>query len=64
MIDSENIYTVVTNELLAPYGKEMTWAIKAGIMGRPAVRPSGLRCRPGAYAVLPMVPHSPTQLVT
>lgn len=37
MIDSENIYSVVTNEILAPYGKAMTWEIKAGIMGRPSV---------------------------
>ncbi|KAM0754059.1 hydrolase [Meredithblackwellia eburnea MCA 4105] len=37
MLDSERLYTVVTNELLAPYGKEMTWDIKKGIMGRPAL---------------------------
>ncbi|GAA5824964.1 hypothetical protein JCM5353_002950 [Sporobolomyces roseus] len=36
MIDSERMYTLVTNELLAPYGKEMTWDIKSRIMGRPA----------------------------
>ncbi|KAJ3867985.1 HAD-like domain-containing protein [Lentinula novae-zelandiae] len=35
MIDSEKIYTDVTNEILAKYGKEMTWDIKAGCMGKP-----------------------------
>ncbi|KIK68969.1 hypothetical protein GYMLUDRAFT_236844 [Collybiopsis luxurians FD-317 M1] len=35
MIDSEKIYTDVTNEILAKYGKEMTWEIKAGLMGKP-----------------------------
>ena len=36
MIDSERLYTVATNAVLAPYGKEMTWEIKAKLMGRPA----------------------------
>ncbi|KAI0030954.1 HAD-like protein [Vararia minispora EC-137] len=35
MIDSEQVYTDVTNEILKPYGAEMTWAIKAGLMGKP-----------------------------
>ncbi|KAF8199999.1 HAD-like domain-containing protein [Mycena galopus ATCC 62051] len=35
LIDSEAIYTKVTNDILAPYGKEMTWDIKAGCMGKP-----------------------------
>ncbi|KDQ57425.1 hypothetical protein JAAARDRAFT_35143 [Jaapia argillacea MUCL 33604] len=35
MIDSERIYTDVTNQILAEYGKEMTWDIKAGLMGKP-----------------------------
>ncbi|KAF7357856.1 HAD-like protein [Mycena venus] len=35
LIDSEAIYTKVTNTILAPYGKEMTWDIKAGCMGKP-----------------------------
>ncbi|KZV88349.1 HAD-like protein [Exidia glandulosa HHB12029] len=34
LIDSEAIYTAVTNEILAPYGCEMTWEIKAGLMGK------------------------------
>ncbi|KAK0195057.1 HAD-like domain-containing protein [Armillaria mellea] len=35
MIDSEKIYTDVTNAILAPYGCKMTWDIKAGCMGKP-----------------------------
>ncbi|KAJ8695908.1 hypothetical protein PTI98_005819 [Pleurotus ostreatus] len=34
MIDSERVYTDVTNEILSDYGKEMTWDIKAGCMGK------------------------------
>jgi len=35
LIDSERIYTIATNEVLGKYGKEMTWDIKAGCMGKP-----------------------------
>ncbi|KAF5385919.1 hypothetical protein D9615_002263 [Tricholomella constricta] len=35
MIDSEKVYTDVTNEILSQYGKEMTWDMKAGMMGKP-----------------------------
>ncbi|KAF8871873.1 HAD-like domain-containing protein [Gymnopilus junonius] len=35
MLDSERIYTIATNEVLGRYGKEMTWDIKAGCMGKP-----------------------------
>ncbi|KIJ49593.1 hypothetical protein M422DRAFT_225452 [Sphaerobolus stellatus SS14] len=35
LIDSESIYTKVTNDILARYGKEMTFDIKAGLMGKP-----------------------------
>jgi len=35
IIDSESVYTRVTNDILAEYGKEMTWDIKAGLMGKP-----------------------------
>ncbi|CCL98693.1 uncharacterized protein FIBRA_00696 [Fibroporia radiculosa] len=35
LIDSERVYTEVTNAILAEYGKEMTWDIKAGLMGKP-----------------------------
>ncbi|KXN90947.1 (DL)-glycerol-3-phosphatase 2 [Leucoagaricus sp. SymC.cos] len=35
MIDSEKIYTEVTNEILGNYGKKMSWDIKAGCMGKP-----------------------------
>ncbi|TFK46469.1 HAD-like protein [Heliocybe sulcata] len=34
MIDSERIYTEVTNQILADYGVQMTWDIKAGLMGK------------------------------
>ncbi|KIK68971.1 hypothetical protein GYMLUDRAFT_35004 [Collybiopsis luxurians FD-317 M1] len=36
MIDSEKINRDVTNKILAKYGKEVTWEIKAGIMGKSA----------------------------
>jgi len=35
MIDSESVYTIVTNNILGQYGKSMTWEMKAGCMGRP-----------------------------
>ncbi|GBE80618.1 Putative uncharacterized hydrolase [Sparassis crispa] len=35
LIDSERVYTDVTNNILARYGKTMTWDIKAGLMGKP-----------------------------
>ncbi|PWN48591.1 HAD-like protein [Violaceomyces palustris] len=35
LIDSEGIYTKVVNDILRPYGKEQTWAIKANLMGKP-----------------------------
>lgn len=35
MIDSERVYTDVTNDILAQYGVKMTWEIKAGLMGKP-----------------------------
>jgi len=35
MIDSESVYTKVTNDILGKYGKSMTWEMKAGCMGRP-----------------------------
>lgn len=33
MIDSENIYTAVSNEILAPYGKKMTWEVRENSSG-------------------------------
>ncbi|GAA5992503.1 hypothetical protein JCM5350_003499 [Sporobolomyces pararoseus] len=36
LIDSERMYTKVSNDLLRPYGKEITWEIKSQLMGRPA----------------------------
>ncbi|KAG8692111.1 hypothetical protein FRC09_011451 [Ceratobasidium sp. 395] len=35
LIDSESVYTKVTNDILAPYGKIMTWDIKKELMGKP-----------------------------
>ncbi|KAG6911159.1 hypothetical protein DXG01_003899 [Tephrocybe rancida] len=35
MIDSEKVYTDVTNQILGQYGKQMSWDIKAGLMGKP-----------------------------
>ncbi|PWN31919.1 HAD-like protein [Meira miltonrushii] len=35
LIDSEIVYTIVVNKILAPYGKEQTWEIKSRIMGTP-----------------------------
>ncbi|KZO98780.1 HAD-like protein [Calocera viscosa TUFC12733] len=35
LIDTESVYTKVTNTILAPYGVEMSWDIKAGLMGMP-----------------------------
>ncbi|KAJ3499948.1 hypothetical protein NMY22_g19432 [Coprinellus aureogranulatus] len=40
MIDSERMYTIVTNKILGRYGKEMTWDIKAGCMGKPELEAS------------------------
>ncbi|WVO13418.1 hypothetical protein L204_101033 [Cryptococcus depauperatus] len=34
-VDSERIYTIVTNTILGRYGHEMTWDIKSGMMGKP-----------------------------
>ncbi|GAA6024804.1 hypothetical protein JCM11491_005612 [Sporobolomyces phaffii] len=36
LIDSERMYTKVTNDVLRPYGKQVTWDIKSQLMGRPA----------------------------
>ncbi|KAH8835669.1 HAD-like protein [Flagelloscypha sp. PMI_526] len=35
MINTEEVYTDVTNEILAPFGVSMTWETKAGCMGKP-----------------------------
>ncbi|KAF8444797.1 HAD-like protein [Boletus edulis BED1] len=34
LIDTESVYTQVTNDILAPHGVQMTWEIKAGLMGK------------------------------
>lgn len=36
LIDSEDLYTICTNEILAEYGKpKLPWNIKAQLQGRP-----------------------------
>ncbi|KAG8687398.1 hypothetical protein FRC11_007298 [Ceratobasidium sp. 423] len=35
LLNSEDVYTKVTNDILAPYGKVMTWDIKKELMGKP-----------------------------
>ncbi|KAN0063804.1 hypothetical protein ACQY0O_003855 [Thecaphora frezii] len=35
LLDTEGIYTSVVNQILAPYNKEQTWAIKSNLMGKP-----------------------------
>lgn len=35
LIDTERVYTEVTNDILGRYGKTMTWDIKAQLMGKP-----------------------------
>ncbi|KAJ7162116.1 HAD-like domain-containing protein [Mycena filopes] len=49
LIDSEAIYSLVTNTILAPFGKEMTWEQKAGCMGKPEREAAAhlLSCFPG-----------------
>ncbi|TIB65510.1 hypothetical protein E3P77_02674 [Wallemia ichthyophaga] len=34
LIDSERVYTEVTNEILLPYGKKFNWTLKANMMGK------------------------------
>jgi len=34
LIDTERVYTEVTNDILGRYGKIMTWDIKAQLMGK------------------------------
>jgi pseudouridine-5'-monophosphatase len=52
-------YTQVTNEVLAPYGKTLSWELKASLMGRPA-HDAASRCVPRH----PSQNKSPMQLRT
>ncbi|PPQ63669.1 hypothetical protein CVT24_004554 [Panaeolus cyanescens] len=56
LIDSEKIYTIATNEVLAEYGKVMTWDIKAGCMGKPEI--------PAAQYLLSHFPDLPIDIDT
>lgn len=52
MIDSERIYSDVTKAILKPYGKEFTWEIKSGLMGRPSV--SSVLHESSQYSIVPV----------
>ncbi|KAJ1304759.1 hypothetical protein OPQ81_005897 [Rhizoctonia solani] len=49
LLNSEDVYTKVTNDILAPYGKIMTWDIKKELMGKPerAAAEKLISCFPG-----------------
>ncbi|KAF2706508.1 HAD-like protein [Pleomassaria siparia CBS 279.74] len=54
LIDSEDIYTVCTNQLLAKYNRpELPWSIKAQLQGRPGPQASEIF---NAWANLPITP--------
>ncbi|KAH9823550.1 HAD-like domain-containing protein [Melampsora americana] len=38
----QTIYTTITNEILEPFNKQLTWEIKASLMGRPAIESAAL----------------------
>ncbi|KAG0144532.1 hypothetical protein CROQUDRAFT_619026 [Cronartium quercuum f. sp. fusiforme G11] len=42
LLDSESLYTTISNEILAPFNKQLTWEIKAILMGRPALESATL----------------------
>ncbi|MBW0490150.1 hypothetical protein O181_029865 [Austropuccinia psidii MF-1] len=57
LLDSESLYTRITNEILAPFNKQLTWEIKSSIMGRPALEAARIVVnRTG-------IPITPTDLV-
>ena len=37
LLDTEGIYTVVTQQIVAPFGKTYDWSIKRHMIGRPAI---------------------------
>jgi len=37
LLDTERVYTDVTNAVLAPFGHTLTWSLKQHLMGRPAL---------------------------
>ncbi|KAI8457522.1 HAD-like domain-containing protein [Phakopsora pachyrhizi] len=42
LLDSETLYTKITDEILAPYNKQLTWEIKSLLMGRPALESASI----------------------
>jgi hypothetical protein len=36
LLDTEEVYTRITQELVEPYGKTFTWAVKSKMMGKTA----------------------------
>ena len=37
LLNTESLYTLANQQLLAPFGKTFTWALKAKMLGRPAI---------------------------
>ncbi|KAH7108506.1 HAD-like protein [Auriculariales sp. MPI-PUGE-AT-0066] len=56
LIDTETIYTEATNEVLAPYGCEMTYEIKAGLMGK-----SEMQATAHLFSSLPPISLTPEE---
>lgn len=51
MIDSERLYTVATNEVLAPFGKTFSWEVRPWSLGNWSFTDHAkefLRCNPAA----------------
>ena len=40
LLDTEALYTEVTQEIVAPYGKTFDWDVKVKMMGRPPIQSS------------------------
>lgn len=57
LLDSESLYTRITNEILAPYNKQLTWEIKVKIMGRSALDSAAILIQHTR------IPLTPTELV-
>lgn len=64
LIDSEDLYTLCTNEILREYGKpDLPWNIKAQLQGRPSLevcKGSQLRVHKGTCQFSPCLGESDT----